>query len=446
MLEYINRFRKTASLAVFRILFGLLMCFSMIRFWWNGWIEKLYLEPSFHFHYHGFEFVQVPGQFTYLIFFLSALTALFIALGIKYRISIIFFFLSFTYIELMDKSTYLNHYYFVSIVSFIMIFLPMHRYFSIDAKINPTIKRGEVPAWTVDILKFILVLVYFYAGIAKINQDWLIEALPLAIWLPSKVGIPLIGNLLNYDWVHYLFSWGGMIYDITIPFLLLSKRFRNIGFVFVVIFHVLTRILFPIGMFPFIMIASTLIFFDGKVHERIIDTFAAFLRMEKSSYRSHTRLKVNNSILQKIRTSILVICIAFQILLPLRYLLYPGNIFWTEEGYRFSWRVMLMEKTGYANFKVVNAVTGKRFYVQNDDFLTSFQEKQMSTQPDFILEYAHFLGAHFSAQGHENLEIYVESYAALNGRSSQPFIDPEVDLLEIRDSFKPKTFILPLNE
>lgn len=41
---------------------------------------------------------------------------------------------------------------------------------------------------------------------------------------------------------------------------------------------------------------------------------------------------------------------AFQILFPWRYLLYDGNIFWTEEGYRFAWRVMLMEKQEQAPF------------------------------------------------------------------------------------------------
>ena len=101
----------------------------------------------------------------------------------------------------------------------------------------------------------------------------------------------------------------------------------------------------------------------------------------------------------------------------------PGHLFWTEQGYRFSWRVMLMEKAGYANFKVVDAKSGKRFYVDNTDFLTVQQEKMMSTQPDMILQYAHFLGDHFNSQGHQNLEIYVESYVALNGERSKPFID-----------------------
>ena len=107
---------------------------------------------------------------------------------------------------------------------------------------------------------------------------------------------------------------------------------------------------------------------------------------------------------------------------------------------------MLIEKTGYASFKIVNSETGQFFYVQNSDFLTSFQEKQMSTQPDFILEYAHHLGDHFKKDGHKNIQVFVESYVGLNGRLSKLFIDPNIDLYNKEESFKHKNWILPLND
>ena len=103
---------------------------------------------------------------------------------------------------------------------------------------------------------------------------------------------------------------------------------------------------------------------------------------------------------------------------------------------------MLMEKAGYAQFKIVDKKKGTAFLVDNTDFLSTFQEKQMSTQPDFILQYAQFLGKHFTAQGHKNIAVYVESYVALNGRLSQPYIDPKVNLLEQEESFGTKDWIL----
>ena len=132
-LNYINKKKADPSpLAVFRIGFGIMMAISIIRFWSYGWIELLYLNPEFHFKYFGFEWVKVYGNITYLIFLLCLISAIFVALGYRYKLSIVTFFLTFTYIELIDKTTYLNHYYFISSLSFLMCFLPAGKYFSLD--------------------------------------------------------------------------------------------------------------------------------------------------------------------------------------------------------------------------------------------------------------------------------------------------------------------------
>jgi len=217
------------------------------------------------------------------------------------------------------------------------------------------------------------------------------------------------------------------------------------AFVLVVFFHVFTRVLFPIGMFPYVMIVGSLIFFDAKVHLKIISIIKSIFSCFKIkfTFTSGTAFTYPR---QNLAVPIVLLFFVIQLLIPFRYALYPGELFWREDAYRFSWRVMLMEKKGYANFKVVNPEKDSFFYVDNSDFLSSFQEKQMSTQPDFILEYAHFLGEHFKAQGHQPIEIYVESYVALNGRRSQPYINPEVDLLKQYESFQPKSWILPFKD
>src|SRR5690349_12860219 len=122
-----------APLVSFRISFGLLMFFSLLRFWWRGWITTVYVQPRFHFTYWGFEWVQPLGYTgMHLLFAVLIIAALFIALGFFYRIAIVVFFLGFTYVELIDVTTYLNHYYFISLVSFIMIWLPASRDYSLD--------------------------------------------------------------------------------------------------------------------------------------------------------------------------------------------------------------------------------------------------------------------------------------------------------------------------
>ena len=289
---YLNKTTDAASIAVFRMGFGVMMCYSIIRFWYHGWIDTLYIQPKFHFSFYGLEFIKPLGIYTYLLFVICGLSALFVAIGLKYRIAIITFFLSFTYIELMDKTSYLNHYYFISLMSFLMIFLPANAYFSVDSFLKKKC-FANIPKWTTDSIKLLLGIVYFYAGLAKLNSDWLFKAMPLKIWLPSKYDLPFIGeSLMQQNWFHYAMSWSGAIYDLSIPFLLLYKKTRWVAFVLVVIFHVFTRVLFPIGMFPFIMIMSTLIFFDSGFHHKIIDFIKRIFKFNKeSSITKHSSLE-----------------------------------------------------------------------------------------------------------------------------------------------------------
>lgn len=435
---------ESTSLAFFRLGFGLLMTYSIIRFWLKGWIQTMYIDPSFHFTFYGFEWVTPLGNYTYLLFFICGLSAFFVAIGYRYYMSIIIFFLSFTYIELMDKTTYLNHYYFVSILSFLMIFLPSNSSYSVDSYLQKKSFK-YTPKWCVDSIKLLLFIVYFYSGLAKINKDWLFEAQPLKIWLTTgSYDFPLIGsNLMQQEWFHYFMSWGGMFYDLLIPFLLISTRTRVFGFLLVIFFHLFTVLLFPIGMFPYIMIMSSLIFFSSKTHKKILDFI---LKPFIDKIKSIREMKIIN--IQKERISLIVVSVFFiiQFLFPLRYSLYPGELFWNEQGYRFSWRVMLMEKKGYTTFKVVNKENDNSFYIMNNSFLTEFQERQMSFQPDFIIEYAHFLGTYYKNLGLNDIEIYADSYVALNGRISKRFIDPKIDLLKQKRGFKNKDWIIPLDE
>ena len=194
-----------ASTAAFRILFGLLGIAAILRFVANGWVAELYIKPTHHFSYYGFGWVQAwPGWGMYLHFALLGLASLCVALGYRYRLSIAAFFLLFTYVELIDKSTYLNHYYFVSLISFLMIFLPLGLMASLDSRRSHTEKTSStIPRAVLWILRAQIGMVYIFAGIAKLNPDWLFHAEPLRIWLYNSTDTPLIGSFLKEAWVPY---------------------------------------------------------------------------------------------------------------------------------------------------------------------------------------------------------------------------------------------------
>ena len=443
--NYLSKKTPSSNLATFRIFFGLLMFISLIRFWSKGWIKELYVEPLFHFSYYGFSWVKPLGEYTYIIFFICILSTILITIGYKYRFSIILFFISFTFIELMDKTTYLNHYYYISILSFLMIFIPANASYSVDNLLSRN-TYSNVPKWSVDSIKLLISIVYFYAAIAKLNSDWLFDAMPLKIWLSANYDLPILGYFFQKEWIHYFMSWSGFFYDLLIPFMLIYSRTRFFAFVLVIVFHLLTKLLFPIGMFPYIMIFSALIFFPHDFHTKIINFINGMLR---KIYRFKSNLKPIHIYNTKFKSATLTIIVCFfilQILIPFRYLLYPGNLLWHEQGYRFSWRVMLVEKTGIATFRIYDPNNDTSFFIDNSEFLTPLQEKQMSFQPDFILEYAHFLGNKFSSKGEKKVEVYVENFVSLNGRRSQRLVDNKINLNSINNSLKNKTWILPLDD
>jgi len=430
--QYFLKEASIAPLITFRVLFGFVMFFGTIRFAANGWIKALYINPTYYFPFYGFEWVKPFGEMgMYVVFVLMGLFALGVALGFLYRISALGFFVTFTYIELLDKSNYLNHYYFISLVALILVFLPAHHAASVDSKIFK-INKKKIPAWCIDILKFQLGCVYFFAGVAKLHYDWLFLAQPLKIWLPVHAHFPLIGDFLTKEWLAFAFAWTGMLYDLFVPFALLNSKTRPFAYVAVIVFHVLTSALFQIGMFPYIMIGLTLIFFSPSLHEKV---------WQKILVEKNESVQVWFPQLAKYT---IIIYIAIQLFLPFRYALYPGELFWNEEGFRFSWRVMLMEKAGTINLKVRNNETNHVFWISNCSYLTAQQEKMMATQPDMILQYVQLVKNDLAAKGLKDVAIFADSFVSLNGRGSQRYVDPNVDLTKEKESFAHKSWILPM--
>lgn len=427
-----------ASLAVFRVLFGLLMSLSMVRFLAKGWVQTLYLEPTFFFTYPGFAWVQPwPGWGMYAHVVILAVVALMVACGWYYRISAALFFCGFTYLELLDQTNYLNHYYLISLLSFLMVLCPLHRAWSIDTWRRPALAHAAAPAAVLWLLRTQIAMVYIFAGIAKINPDWLGHAQPLNIWLTAHTDLPLLGPLLAQVWLHYAMSWGSVIFELSIVGLLLWRRTRAGAYLGLVVFHLMTLLLFYIGMFPWIMIASATLFFSPGWPRRWGRRLALASQPpgpQPASPLSHR---------QRIGLALGVAYLLLQGIVPLRHVLYPGLVLWAEDGMSFSWRVMLVEKTGHVDFQVHDPVTNRTWWISPTDYLTPRQGKMMATRPDLIRQFARHLGQDFARKGSAPVNVYAEAYVSLNGRPSQPFIDPAVDLNNIPGGLASASWVRP---
>jgi len=430
------------------------MACAMVRFVAKGWVRQLYLAPAFHFPYPGFEWVRPwPDALMYAHFILLALLALGIALGVFYRVCATLFFVGFTYIELLDQTAYLNHYYLISLLAGLLIVLPANRAWSIDAWRKSRIRTDVVPAWCLNILRFQIGVVYVFAGLAKFNADWLFRAQPLRIWLAARSDLPLVGHWLEQAWVAYAASWLGAVFDTGIVFFLLHKRTRRPAYILLILFHVATWLLFNIGMFPWIMILGATVFFppdwprywlsrlttwtdsisSSRFNLRISNRSRPRPRPRFSAFQD-SEFKVQGSIVQSSRfrnrllLPFLSLYAAIQLALPLRSYFFSQPCAWTCSGFNCAWRVMIAEKTGYAEFYAFDPATGRRRKLSLNDYITPRQEMMMAQNPYLIRDMARHLAEDFKRREGRDLQIAVESFATLNGRSSQPLISPEVDL------------------
>jgi hypothetical protein len=402
------------SLAVFRIAFGLLMTVAMLRFMARGWVDELFLQPEFHFPYPGFGWIRPwPGGWMHLHVATVAAAALGVALGFHYRACIVLFFAGFTYLELIDRTTYLNHYYLVSLVAGLLAFMPAHRVWSLDARRRPTLARATGPAWPVRLLRFQFAVVYFFAGVAKLDADWLFEAQPLRIWLAARSDLPWIGPWLEHVPVAYAASWTGAAFDLSAPFLLLWRRTRPFAFAAVVGFHLFTALLFPIGMFPWIMIAGATLFFPRDWP----------LRNPPRSPLPPTTDK-----LPAWGMALICLHVVIQLALPLRGSFIGNKGAWCGSGFDWSWKVMLVEKRGSVSFFAHDPSRGRRWRIDPADTLTPRQAQMMAQDPRLIRDFARHLAAVQRERRHGGVEIRADAFVTLNGRPSRRIIDPRVNL------------------
>ncbi|NNC90411.1 MAG: HTTM domain-containing protein [Akkermansiaceae bacterium] len=437
-----------ASLVFFRVGFGLLMLYEVARYADQERVASYWADPTFNFSYFLADWVKpLPGDGLHHLWALFGLCALLIALGAFYRVATAVFCLIFSYFVLLEESKYMNHFYFICLVSFLMIFIPAHRSFSVDALLRPRIRSRTAPAWGRWSLCAMMGIVYFYGGLAKLTPDWL-QCEPMRFWLANRIDYPILGKYVQEEWYVHLFSYGGLIFDLSVVPLLIWKRTRMLAFLWAVSFHLLNKWMFGVGIFPWLSIAATTLFFRPDWPRRIGRAVLVSAGITPKPAGDPVAAESPGPLgpRQHAILAVLGVFFAIQLLVPFRAHLYPGAVNWTEQGHTFSWRMMLRDKSSDATFTITETATGKSWEVDLDDYLTPRQIGKMSTRPHMIHKFAHHLAEVMEAEGRGPVEVRAEVWCSLNGRKPQLLIDPNVDLAAEPRSLKPKSWILPLKE
>lgn len=431
-----------SSLVFFRIAFGFIMLWEVMRYLKHDWVERYFIDPDFYFTYPGFHWVApFEGNNMYVVFLVLGILAFCIMLGLFYRVGSILFFIGFTYIFLLDKSNYLNHFYLISLLSLIMIFLPANRALSLDVKIWPDQRLDYVPLWTTGMLVFMIGIAYFFGGVAKLNPDWL-RGQPMALWMGKNEAFPIIGPFFKEDWMVLFFSYSGLLLDLLIVPALLWKPTRTIAYIAICMFHVMNHFLWQIGIFPWFMIAATTIFFKPDWFRNLLSSISFLpLKFPPKSKKPKSDFPYSKVVVYSI-----VIWASIQILLPLRHWLFKGNVSWNEKGHRFAWHMKLRDKTARAKFTVKDISSTQKWEIDNTEYLSKRQRRKMRTRPDMILQYAHHLENIFKINGYPDVEVYADIKAKLNGRDYQTLIKPDVDLTKIDSGTDVDEYVIRLTQ
>ncbi len=407
-----------AGWVLFRVGFGLLAAGGALRFVLKGWVEELLLGPSFHFAWVSWATVPSAGVL-YGLFALQFIAGLGIAWGRWTRAFLVLWLLSFGYVELLDKALYLNHYVLFTLMGLWLLLPP------------PQALRGPgLPRWSLWLMRAQVLSVYLWAGLAKLNADWLLRGEPLQTWLGARAGLPLIGPLLAQPETALAMSWAGALYDLSIGFLLLHPRTRSAGVLLLIAFHLSVGVLFPIGLFPWLMVLGASVLLPPDWPRAWMGWMGRRLGCWKSK-RTLPALKMGPLL-------VLFSVVTLLSLIPARGLLSPGNSAWTERGYRFSWKVMLNEKTGLVEYRVLQ--DGRSWTVYPAQELGPIQTAQLRTQPDLIRDYA----LHLALRHGAGAQVYAESWASLNGRPTQRLVRPSVDLTQPLRTLEAQDWITPL--
>lgn len=435
------------SLAVVRMLFGAILVWDYFRYANGGRILHYYVLSPVQFPYFGLDFIKpFPEPWIHIAWGVVGVSAALVAVGLFFRVAIVAFILSFGYFFLLDRVQYLNHNYMVLLYAGLLALSPANRVWSLDALFGLTERTNWIPRWPVTAIRLQTEIILVFAGLVKITDDWL-RGQPLLNWLPASKDAVFYGALFENDIIIVAASWGVVALHIIGAPLLMYRKTRLPVFLVYVFFHISNAVLFNIGIFPWLTIAITLIFFDPDWPSQLWQWVRTRLRPkvenipDYSEAMSQATRPVGAGIM-----ALLLVWFSIQLLLPVRQAMFPNLVGWTGDGHRFSWRMRAYSRQREGGYLVVNPATGNQYSVDPAEFLGDRSAGYVMTRADISRDFAIWLEKRLQTNsGWPSAEIYARYKVRFNGRPAQAFIDPTVDLTEVeRNNWGPDPWVMPL--
>ena len=431
------------SLALFRIAFGLLMLKDVVYALNGGWLTFYYVERDILFPYFGLEVPPLPAPWLHLLWGACGLCCVAVALGLFYRLAIWGFNAVFIYFFLLDQTLYLNHFYMIGLFGLLLGCTDAHRCWSLDRRLGRVRGTRAVPRWNLLILQFQVEVVLVFAGLVKIEIDWL-RGEPLRTWMLERPWSPL-SPLFEIHWITLAAPVLVILLHVVGAPLLLWSKTRLWVFLLYCAFHVANAHLFNIGVFPWMTIAATTILFSPdwpSVLVRRCGVAAGRLGMRwpvppdraarlPATDPGGTDGEPGFRPPHPAAVAAFTLYALVQLWLPVRDFAFEGHVGWTEEGQKFSWRMMLYSGAGNGRFIII-APDGRARVADHSSDLDAVQAYLVFTKPEMLLHYAHRLRDRYAAQGMGTVRIHADVGKSVNGKPWRRLVDPDADLAAVR--------------
>ena len=420
-----------SPLIVFRIFFGFLVACESFGAILTGWVKRVLIDPQVTFSFIGFEWLKpLPGFGMYFYFIAMGVFGLAIMLGYRYRIAIISYTILWAGAYFMQKTAYNNHYYLLLLISFLMIFLPSNSYASLDVRQNRIKEENTMPYWISLLFIIQVAIVYVFASIAKFYPDWLDGTFTRNL-LADSTNVITLKKLFLQKWFYLFIAYMGIIFDLLIVPLLLFKKTRMLALLASLTFHLFNAIFLEIGIFPFFALTFALFFYEPETIRSV------FLRRKTSIETDNGH---SNYYGKKIVYFLIIPYLIIQLLLPLRHHFIEGDVLWTEEGHRLSWRMMLRERNGFIHIRIKDLKTGEESLYDYRKNLTDKQIQNLATKPDFIWQYCQYIKKEFKGK---EIAIFIDCKNSINRKEYKTLIDPKFDMAKAKwDYFRHNEWLL----
>uniref|UniRef100_A0A6Q2YCR2 Vitamin K-dependent gamma-carboxylase n=1 Tax=Esox lucius TaxID=8010 RepID=A0A6Q2YCR2_ESOLU len=463
----LNRPADPASLGIFRFLFGMVMAIDITQERGLSHLDYKYLDGAPVCRFPLLNFLQpLPLDYMYLVYVVMFFGAIGIMLGCFYRLACLMFISTYWYVFFLDKTTWNNHSYLYGLIGFQLTIMDANRYWSIDGLRSPKKRNAQVPLWNYTLLRSQIFIVYFIAGIKKLDADW-VEGYSMSYlahhWLFDPFRMILPNEMVSLLVVH----GGGLCLDLSAGYLLFFDATRPYGIFFVSYFHCMNSQLFNIGMFSYTMLATSPLFCYPDWPRRFFAHFPCFLRpvlplttpppqpstscvypeirntctgaQENISAckTSKTRFK------HKLATLFSILYLTEQFFLPYSHFITQGYNNWTNGLYGYSWDMMVHSRS-HQHVKITyrDGKTGVVGYLNPGVFT---QSRRWKDHGDMLKQYATCLSHHLPHYNISDPEIYFDIWVSINERFQQRIFDPRVDIVKADWSpFRPNPWLMPL--